>query len=122
MEKIENNKPIKLSKSCIGETEKRSVMKVLDHGYLGMGGEVRLFEEALTEFFGRTTVCVVNGTAALHLALEAIGIGAGDEVLVQSLTYAASFQAISATGATPVACDVDPVTLCLSIMPVEWEN
>ena len=117
MEKIENNKPIKLSKSCIGETEKRSVMKVLDHGYLGMGGEVRLFEEALTEFFGRTTVCVVNGTAALHLALEAIGIGAGDEVLVQSLTYAASFQAISATGATPVACDVDPVTLCL-----DWKD
>jgi dTDP-4-amino-4,6-dideoxygalactose transaminase len=56
---------------------------------------------------------VVNGTAALQLALQAAGIWQGDEVLVQSLTYVASFQAISATGARPVACDVDAETLCL---------
>lgn len=88
-------------------------MGVLDREYLGMGAEVQLFEQKLTEFFGRPAVCVVNGTAALHLALQAIGVGHGDEVLVQSLTYVASFQAISATGATPIACDVDPETLCL---------
>jgi dTDP-4-amino-4,6-dideoxygalactose transaminase len=86
---------------------------VLDAEFLGMGAEVQQFEQALTAFFGRSTVCVVNGTAALHLALQASGVGAGDEVLVQSHTYAASFQAISATGAIPVACDVDPHTLCL---------
>ena len=74
--------------------------------FVGMGQEVNAFEEALSEFFGRPTVCVVNGTAALHLALQAAGVGQGDEVLVQSLTYVASFQAISATGAKPVACDI----------------
>ena len=88
-------------------------MGVLDRESLGMGAEVKQFEEMLTEFFGRPTLCVSTGTAALHLALQAVGIGVGDEVIVQSLTYVASFQAVSATGATPVACDVDPNTLCL---------
>ena len=94
---------IRLSKSSIGETEKQAVMGVLDREFLGMGEEVQQFEEELTRFFGRSTACVVNGTAALQLALQAIGIGDSDEVLVQSLTYVASFQAISAIGATPVA-------------------
>ena len=104
---------IRLSKSCVGEAEKLAVMGVLDREYLGMGAEVQQFEQALTAFFGRPAVCVVNGTAALQLALQACGVGHGDEVLVQSLTYVASFQAISATGATPIACDVDPFTLTL---------
>ena len=104
---------IRLSKSCIGKAEKQAVMGVLDREFLGMGVEVQKFEKELTEFFGRPAVCVVNGTAALQLALQAVGVGSGDEVLVQSLTYVASFQAISATGAKPVACDVDPGTLCL---------
>ena len=106
---------IRLSKSCIGEAEKKAVMKVLDRGFFGMGQEVKAFEEELTEFFGRPAVCVVNGTAALHLSLQAAGIGSGDEVLVQSLTYVASFQAISATGASPIACDIDPTTVCIDL-------
>lgn len=78
----------------------------MKRGYLGMGEEVRCFEHELTAYVGRETACVNTGTAALHLALQAVGIGPGDEVLVPSLTYVASFQAVSATGATPVACDV----------------
>jgi len=74
------------------------VAGVLDREYLGMGEEVEQFENALTKYLGRTAVCVSSGTAALHLALQGLGIGEGDEVLVQSLTYVASFQAISATG------------------------
>lgn len=104
---------LRLSKSCLSDIEKQAVMRVLDTEFLGMGAEVQQFEQALTAFFGRPAVCVVNGTAALHLAIQASGIGVGDEVLVQSHTYVASFQAISATGATPVACDIDPRTLCL---------
>lgn len=110
---IKQDRLIRLSKSCLGDAEKLAVMGVLDREFLGMGAEVQQFEQALAEFFGRPTVCVVNGTAALQLALQACGIGPGDEVLVQSLTYVASFQAISATGATPVACDIDPATLTL---------
>ena len=108
---------IRLSKSCIGEAEKKAVLGVLDREFLGMGEEVRQFEQELSAFFGRPAVCVVNGTAALQLALQASGIGKRDEVLVQSLTYVASFQAISAIGAKPVACDVDPETLCL-----DWKD
>lgn len=88
-------------------------MGVLEREYLGMGAEVAQFEEALGEYFSRPAVCVVNGTAALHLALQAVGLGPGDEVLVPALTYIASFQAISATGARPVACDVLEETLTL---------
>lgn len=113
MASVKPEKLIRLSKSCLSGIEKQAVMDVLDREFLGMGTDVQQFEEALTEFFGRPTVCVVNGTAALHLALQAAGVGSGDEVLVQSLTYIASFQAISATGAKPVACDVDRETLCL---------
>lgn len=104
---------IRLSKSVIGEEEKKAVMGVLDKEYLGMGQEVQQFENALSVFFGCPSVCVNTGTSALHLALQAIGVGPGDEVLVQSVTYVASFQAISATGAKPVPCDVDPETVTL---------
>jgi len=107
-------KLIRLSKSCLSKTEKNAVMGVLEREFLGMGEEVFLFEQALSEFFGRPATCVVNGTAALHLALQSCGVGPGDEVLVPSLTYLASFQAISATGAKPIACDVDPNTCVLS--------
>lgn len=106
---------IRLSKSCISEAEKKAVADVLDREYLGMGSDVQVFEKALTEFFGRTTVCVVNGTAALQLAVQACDIGAGDEVLVPSLTYVASFQAISAVGATPVPCDIDAETWLIDL-------
>jgi dTDP-4-amino-4,6-dideoxygalactose transaminase len=105
---------IRLSKSNITESEKKAVMGVLDREYLGMGQEVQQFEERLSEFFARPATCVVNGTAALHLACQAVGLKTGDEVLVPSLTYVSSFQAISATGAKPVACDIDPKTLTIN--------
>jgi dTDP-4-amino-4,6-dideoxygalactose transaminase len=104
---------IRLSKSCLSHSEKLAVMKVLDKEFLGMGSEVVRFEQELEEVFGRPVVCVANGTAALHLALASIGIGPQDEVLVPSLTYIASYQAISATGAKPVSCDVSSRTLTL---------
>lgn len=104
---------IRLSKSCLSLAEKQAVMAVLDKGFLGMGTEVQRFENALEAFFGRPAVCVNTGTAALHLALQAAGIKGGDEVLIPSLTYVASFQAVSATGATPIACDINPLTLTL---------
>jgi dTDP-4-amino-4,6-dideoxygalactose transaminase len=110
---LSSDKLIRLSKSCLRDGEKQAVLRVLDKEFLGMGEEVQVFERELTEFFGRQAVCVINGTAALHLALQACGVGSGDEVLVPSLTYVACFQAISATGAVPVACDVDQQSLCL---------
>ena len=116
---MKSNNIIRLSKSCIGESEKNAVMDVLDREFLGMGSEVQEFELALSDYFGRTALCAVNGTAALHLALQACGIGIGDEVLVQSLTYIASFQAISATSAVPIACDLNPDTLTIDLQDAE---
>ena len=112
LESVKVKKVIRLSKSCLGESEKQAVLGVLESEYLGMGKEVQYFEEELTKFFGRPALCVANGTAALHLSLQAAGVGLGDEILVQSLTYVASFQAISATGAKPVSCDINSNTFC----------
>jgi len=114
-----NQKIILLSKSCIGDAEKQAVLGVLDREYLGMGVEVQQFEDTLSEFFGRPTICVINGTAALHLSLQACGVGPGDEVLIPSLTYVASFQAISATGALPIACDINEETYLLDLVDAE---
>ncbi len=57
-------------------------------------------------FLVREVVTVINGTSALILALQAIGVKRGDEVLVQSMTYLSSFQAITALGAKPIPCDI----------------
>jgi dTDP-4-amino-4,6-dideoxygalactose transaminase len=117
MATINNKKEIRLSKSCLSDREKQAVMGVLDREFLGMGNEVQQFEKDLTSFFGRQALCVATGTAALQLALQAAEIGMGDEVLVQSLTYVASFQAISATGAKPIACDIDP-----EVFSLDWKD
>ncbi len=100
------SRTIRLSKASIGDAEKLAVLRPLDREYLGMGTEVQSFEAELEAYLGRPAVCVATGTAALQLALQGIGIGPGDEVLVPSLTFVASFQAIAATGASPIACDV----------------
>ena len=108
-------KQIRLSKSVLSHLEKEAVMNVLDKEFLGMGHEVHEFEQLLEKYFQRKVTCVVNGTAALHLALQACGIGVGDEVLIQSITYIASLQAITATGAKPIFCDIDPNTVTLKV-------
>lgn len=101
------DKIIRLSKSIIGSEEIKAVEKVLKKEYLGMGEEVKILEEYLSTFFNSDTLCVSSGTAAIQLAIEACDINSGDEVLVPSLTYVATFQAIKATGASPVACDIN---------------
>jgi dTDP-4-amino-4,6-dideoxygalactose transaminase len=111
------NGKIRLSKSSISQAEKEAVLKVLDKEYLGMGEEVKLFEEKIKNYLKTEmeVVCVNTGTSALHLSLSALDIKKGDEVLVPSLTYVATFQAISATGATPISCEVNPNTLFIDI-------
>ena len=106
---------IRLSMSTVGELESQAVAEVIADGRLGMGTFVEKFENGLAGFIGgnRQVVCVNTGTSALQLALQGCGIARGDEVLVPTLTYVASFQAISATGAKPVACDVQAAHGCL---------
>ena len=106
---------IRLSKSSVGELEARALTEVIADGRLGIGTFVEKFENGLAGFIGgdRQVVCLNTGTSALRLALQSCGVGPGDEVLVPTLTYLASFQAISASGATPVACDVNAANCCL---------
>lgn len=113
---------MRLSRSIVGPQEAEAVTRVLvEDGYLGMGAEVQAFERELSAFLGVEedhVACVNSGTAALHLAVEAV-VKPGDEVLVQSLTYIASFQAISAARAVPVACDVVPDTITIDLRDAE---
>jgi dTDP-4-amino-4,6-dideoxygalactose transaminase len=110
-----NKSYIRLSKCSVSYKEIYALQKVLKSEFLGMGKLVKKFELMLSNFFGRETACVVNGTAALHLALECSDIGMGDEVLVPTVTYLSSFQAISATGAKPIPCNINPSNLLLDL-------
>lgn len=104
----------------VGEDEGRAVAAVLATGWLGMGPEVAAFEGELEDRFpGRHVVAVNSGTAALHLALLALGITAGDEVVVPSLTFCATVQSVINTGASPVFVEVCPETLCIDVDDVE---
>lgn len=110
---------IKVSQGCLGEAELDAIKNVFPEGYFGHTAATVAFEAALSGFLATPHVVAVNtGTSALHLALDALGIGADDEVILPSLTFIAAFQAVRATGATPVACDVDPVTLCADLNDV----
>ena len=111
---------IRLSKSVVGVAEKEALDRVIDESYLGMGRFVEEFEARLKDYLGLYhVVCVNSGTAALHLALMSLGLKVGSEVLVQSLTYIASFQAITAAGLKPVACEVVPSSCTIDIKDAE---
>jgi dTDP-4-amino-4,6-dideoxygalactose transaminase len=88
---------------------------VLEAGRYILGPEVEAFERELAEYLGvRHVVGVANGTDAITIALRAMGVGEGDELVVPSFTFYASAEAIPPTGATPVWCDVDPDTFCVT--------
>ena len=101
-------------------TELAAIERVLATGQYGHGAETEAFEEELAAYLGvDEVVAVATGTAALHLALLVAGVGPGDDVVVPSLTFCASVQAILATGAHPRFADVDPDTLCVTADHIE---
>ncbi len=102
-------------------TELRAAIeRVLEDGRFILGPEVAAFEQELAAYLGAgEAVGVANGTEAITLALRALGVGPGDEVVVPSFTFYASAEAIPPTGATPVFCDVDPATFLATPEAVE---
>ncbi len=111
---------LSVSKPSIGKEELGEIEKVFQTGWLGLGSLVFEFENALKNYLPAKNVIAVNtGTTALHIALDAYGIGAGDEVIVPSLTFCASIQVITALGARPVFCDIDPNTLNVDIEDIK---
>jgi dTDP-4-amino-4,6-dideoxygalactose transaminase len=92
-----------------------AIARVLDSGRFILGPEVSAFEEEFAAYCGAGhAVGVANGTDAITIALRALGIGPGDEVVVPSFTFYASAEAIPPTGATPVFCDIDAETYCVT--------
>jgi dTDP-3-amino-3,4,6-trideoxy-alpha-D-glucose transaminase len=92
-----------------------AVERVLASGHYVLGPEVHAFEAEFAQYVGvAEAVGVANGTDAITIALRAMGVGPGDEVVVPSFTFYASAEAIPPTGATPVFCDVDPATFCVT--------
>ena len=105
---------IPLAKPVIGEAEEQAVLAVLRSGQLSLGPRVPAFEQAFAERVGARHACAVSsGTTGLHLALRAVGVGAGDEVVTSPFSFVASANAPLYEGAVPVFADIDPVSLCI---------
>ena len=93
---------------------------VIDDGRFILGPNVTAFEQEFAGYCGAAhAIGVANGTDALTIALRAMGVGPGDDVVVPSFTFYASAEAIPPTGARPVFCDVDPETMCITAETVK---
>ena len=111
---------IRLARPDVGAKEAAAVPEVLESGHLTMGPKVAEFESELARVCERPhAVAVSSGTAALHLAVLALGIGAGDEVLVPAFTFPATANVVALAGARPVLVEVDPETMNLDPARVE---
>lgn len=116
-----SNWKVPLFETCFGAPEEEAVVSVVRSGWLTMGDQVQRLESRFSEELdGAHVIAVNNCTAALHLALAGLGIGPGDEVLVPSLTFVASVNAVRYVGANPVFVDVtDPLDPCIDPADLE---
>ncbi|MBT9527375.1 MAG: aminotransferase class V-fold PLP-dependent enzyme, partial [Rhizobacter sp.] len=106
----------------IGEEEIAEVVDTLRSGWVTTGPKTKRFEEDFTAFLGDASLhsmAVNSATAGLHLALEALGIGPGDEVITTTHTFTATAEVVRYLGADVVLVDIDPATLCIDINAVE---
>src|SRR5512141_3199230 len=102
---------IPVSKPYIGDAEKQAVLEVLDSGMIAQGPRTAKFEEHFAQMCGvKHAIATSSGTDALHIAMLAIVIGPGDEVITTPFTFVASVNSILYVGARPVFVDVDPET------------
>lgn len=115
-EVYQTNEFIPLHEPRLVGNEKKYLIQCLDTNFVSsVGPFVKLFEEETARYTGsKNAVVIVNGTEALHLSLKIAGVGSGDEVITQPLTFIATLNAIVYTGATPVFVDVDLATMGLS--------
>ena len=112
---------IPYGKQSIDEGDIQAVVEVLKSDYLTTGPRIAEFEQKMADYTGaQYAVAVSSGTAALHIACLAAGIGVGDEVITTPLTFAASANCVLYCGGRPVFADIDPQTY--NIDPVEIET
>lgn len=112
---------IPVAAPVIGQFEIECVTDAIRSGWVSsIGPYIEKFETGFAEYIGvKHAISVSNGTTALHLALHALGIGPGDEVIIPDLTFAATAHAVMQTGGTPVLVDVEMDTWCLDPYAVE---
>ncbi|MFP6671871.1 MAG: UDP-4-amino-4,6-dideoxy-N-acetyl-beta-L-altrosamine transaminase [Pirellulaceae bacterium] len=107
-------------RQSIDEADIAAVVEVLRSDWLTTGPTVARFEQQVAQFVGtQQAVAVSSGTAALHCLMHALEIGPGDEVIVPTITFAASANCVLFQGARPILVDVDPGTLCIDPAAVE---
>jgi len=111
---------IPAAKPIVGAEERAAVDRVLLSGMMAQGPEVAAFENEFSSVVaGRHCIAVNSGTSGLHMALVAVGMKAGDEVIVPSFTFAATANSVALTGATPVFVDIDPRTFNVDPAAIE---
>ena len=111
---------IPITAPLIGDQEIAAVAAPLRSGWLTQGPEVAAFEREFAEYVGAPHACAVsNCTTALHLALLALGVGPGDEVITVSHSFIATANAVRYCGATPVFVDIDPTTFNIAVAAIE---
>ena len=112
--------PVRLGKPDVGAVELATVAAVIDTGMLTMGPMVAEFEAEIAKACGTEhAVAVSSGTAALHLAVIALGLEPGDEVLVPAYTFPATANVVALSGLRPVLVDVDPITMNVDPSKIE---
>lgn len=115
-----DHKLIPVLQPSIGQEEIDAVTEVLRSGWLGLGPKTEQFEQEFAKFVGsRFAVALNSGTAALHLAMDILGVGPGDEVIVPSITFISTVHAVSYVGATPVFADIEKHTMNISPADIE---
>jgi perosamine synthetase len=117
---VSSHKQISVLKPSIGQEEIDAANEVLRSGWLGLGPKTEQFEQKFASFANnRFAIALNSGTAALHLALEVLKIGPGDEVIVPSMTFISTVHAVSYVGATPVFADIEADTMNISVQDIE---
>ena len=104
----------------IGDEEIDAVVETLRSGWVTTGPKSQQFEAEFTNYLGGNLECIAvnSATAGLHLALESLGIGSGDEVILPTLTFTATAEVVRYLGADPVLVDIDPITMNIDVSKI----
>ena len=113
-------KSIPIARTSLTVEEINSVLEPLNSGWLVQGPKVKAFEEKWTNFTkSKYSLAVTSCTSGMHLAVAALGLGPGDEVIVPAFTWISTANVVEHQGATPIFCDIDLETFNIDVQKIE---